>query len=777
MKQWIKQGLIYSALISTLIYGDFEGKRIQSIQVRLRDSKEAIDTQSLVHRLSTREGVVFSQEAFDRDLKMLSSQYEDVQPRLIEANNQIQIVLTLSCRPLIKKIAWKGNKELSSTTLKKDLAIEEGSLLDREKLNDGISKIRLNYLKKGFYQVKVRYALENQEEGYCKLVVQIDEGVNGKIRDIKYNGFQSKELSSIHDFLILQPYSFWTSWYTGRGYYVEDALELDRSKLIQKLQDGGYADALVRSKIEESPNKKGIDIIFDADRGDPYYIESIDLTGVKTFDISKIQAFIDAKKGDLYSPSKLRAISDKISEYYGSRGFCDIIVGYDAHIDHHEKKHYDVEFQVEEGRQYKVGMVRFSGNYQTKPRVLMHESLMVPGELISTKKIKATENRLMNTGYFKSVHIRTLDSSPEGFPEGLYKDIIIEVEEEESTAKFGLQFGAGVSQGVYGGLNATLNNFYAKGVPNLLTDGIRAVKGNGEHLSIETMVSAKSSTYNLSWTDPYFLDTPWSFGFDIDSTVQRDYDTQDFYTRSKGITFFGYYPLNDYLRVRVSDSIRSEEARLQANLQRSAFASQSKHHGLFNTVGTALMYDSTDRRMIPTKGFRSTLGASITDGPAHYLKFFYHNSYYYSFFEDSTLKIRVDLDVVDPILGSNTYNVPLSQRMFNGGDDSLRGYRYASLGPKDPSTGDPYGGISKYLASVEYIYRINETFSIFVFEDNGGLSNTRYKAGAMYSSYGWGVRLNLMGRFPLTLGFGYPIKDKENENIRKNFFFSIGGKF
>lgn len=777
MKRWMHRGLVYSALITTLLYGDFEGKRVQSIQIRLRDPKEKIDTQSLLHRMSTREGGVFSQETFDRDLKTLSKQYEDVQPRMAESGDQVQIVLTLSNRPLIKTIVWKGNKEIGSTTLKKDLNLEEGSLLDREKLNEGISKIRVHYLKKGFYQVKVRYNLETQEGGYCKLVIRIDEGVNGKIRDIDYNGFQRKELKNAQDSLLMQPYRFWSSWYTGRGYYVEEALELDRSKLVQQLQNNGYADALVTSKIEETSSKDGIKVTFEAKRGDPYYLDDIRLSGVQSFDKSKIESLITVKKGDLYSPSKLRAISDKISDYYGSRGFCDVVVNYDAKVDRLDKQLYDVDFQVHEGKRYKVGMVRFSGNYLTKPRVMMHESLLVPGQWVNTKKIQATEKRLMNTGYFQSVHIRTLDSSPEGFPEGTYKDIIIEVEEEESTAKFALQLGAGMRQGFYSGVSATLNNFYLKGVPNIFRDGISAVKGNGEYLSVETMFSSKSSSYNLSWTDPYFLETPWSFGVDVDSSIHRDYGNNDYYTKSKGITFFGYYPFNDYLRLRLSDSIRDEDAELDPKMVTSPLASQAKHSGLFNTVAAALLYNSTDRQILPTKGFRSSLGASLTNGPANYLKFFYHNSYYWSYFEDSTFKIRADLDAIDPIMGSGNYEVPLAQRMYNGGEDCLRGYRFGRLGPKDPVTNDPYGGISMYTLSFEYIYRVNDTISLFLFEDNGGLSDKRYHAGAMYSSYGAGIRLNLMGRFPVTLGWGVPLRDKDNKSIERSFFFSIGGKF
>lgn len=779
MRKWLRYSTFFAISVASLLYAGLDGRRVQSIIIRSKDSNQSLDVDSIVRRLQIREGGAFSQEAFDRDLKTLGKEFEDVIPHVTDASGQVQITLTVTPRPVIQSIVWKGNRKISTTSLTHDLDITTGSLLDRAKLNEGISKIRVHYLKSGYFKARVRYSLEPNANGTTKLIILIEEGVSGKIRNLSYNGLESKELKTLKDELVLQKYSFFTSWYTGRGRYIEEALDHDKNRMIHKLQDLGFADASVDSQVQELQKQDGVAINFTASRGQPYYIHSITHHGMDDLEPAKQSELVNIKTGDLYSPGRLRKIVEKISDYYGSKGYSDIYVTYEPVLIDPVQRSYDVNFKVEPGRQYKVGMVRFAGNYTTKARVMLHESLIVPGDHLNSRKLQSTERRLMNTGYFKSVHIRTVDSKPEGFPEGDYKDIIIEVEESESTAKFGIQFGASVHNGIYGGLNATLNNFYLKGLPSIFKDGFSSIRGNGEHLSVDSSFSKNWSKYILSWTDPYFLETPWSFGVDLDSQVQRnnsDYD--NYYTRSKGLSLFGYYPLNNFLRVKLSYSLRDEDTVLKGISQSKILNDQVEHSGLYNTFATALMYNSTNNLMLPSLGFRSTLGGSFTAGPANFLRAYYHNSYYYPVSENGTFKVRADFDYANSALGTAKEKIPMSQRLFLGGEDSVRGYRYNSLGPRDPgANSSSLGGLNMYVYSFEYLYRINNTVSVFAFQDNGRLGQDLGHWSPTYHSWGWGFRFDLMGKFPLVFGWGYPMKEAHDRSIVRNFFFTLGGKF
>lgn len=777
MKKWLCSSTILALSITTLMYAGFDGKRVQSITVRTKDSSEIINEDSILRRLHTHTGGSFSQDQFDKDIKALSKDYENVMPRLVENGDQIQIILTLAPKPTIHTIEWKGNDQISSSTLLKELGVEKDTLLDKAKLHEGIGKIRQYYLKHGYFQVRVRYTIENDGHDRAKLILHIEEGVSGKIRKITYDDISNKELKHVENELILQKYNFFTSWYTGRGQYIEDAMELDRNRLIHELQDQGYADSVIEGQAMPSPKNNGVELLFKAQRGELYKIQHIEMTGVSPEHTSHVQALMNVKDGDLYSPGRLRKVVEKIQEYYGNKGYCDILVNYVPVIIDSENRLYDVSLHVKEGTKYKVGMVRFSGNYVSKPRVIMHEALVVPGEVMSTRKLESTEKRLMNTGYFKSVHIRTVDSKPDGFPEGDYKDVVIEVEEADSTTKLSFKLGASMQEGAYGGVTASFDNFYLKGVNRLFRDGFSAVRGNGEHLGLDTSFSRHTTDYTLSWTDPYFLETPWSFGVDLDRHIQRVYNQEQFSDINQGATVYGYYPFNNFVRLKLSQGIREERTHLSEQLALSPEAQQSISNGVYNTQSIGIIYDSTNRIQLPSLGFRSFGGISVTEGPREFMRASYHNAYYWSpeCLEEGTFKVRVDFDALTPF-NSNHWTIPLSQRLRLGGEDNLRGYQFGQLGDRD-SQGNALGGISRVIYSAEYLYRINSWFALFAFSDNGAISNTSYHVGQNYHSTGWGVRFDVLGRFPIIFGIGYPLTDKENRSLTRRYFFSIGGRF
>jgi outer membrane protein insertion porin family len=778
MKKWLLNSTLFAVSVATLLYGGSEGKKVQSIVVSSTDKSQSIDQENVLNRLQIKESQLFDQELFDRDLKSLAKDFEDIQPKIIESGGQLQIILNLSPRPVIETISWKGNRKISTSSLEKDLDIKEKSLLNRAKIHEGLSKMRLHYLKSGYFQAQVGYSLEPQDSGKSQLIITIQEGLSGKIGSVNYEGLESRELKKLKKQLILKPHNFFTSWYSGRGQYIEDVLELDRSRIIHYLHDEGFADAKVEARLKDLVPSRKLEIDFKALRGQVYSIKNISYEGFEDLEAKQKLNLLVIRNGDLYSPGRLRDMIKNVSEYYGSKGYADVYVTYEPLLTDPRSPSYDIVVKVQPGPLYRVGMVRFAGNYMTKSRVMMHESLVVPGDLLNSRKLISTERRLMNTGYFKSVHVRTLDSQPVGFPQANYKDVVIEVEENDSTAKFGIQFGGSVHDGIYGGINATLNNFYLKGLPQFHKKGLEAIRGNGEHLSIESSFSRNWTRYVLSWTDPYFLETPWSFGVDVDNQVQRhNADADKYFTKSKGASVVGFYPLNDFLRFKLSYSLRDEDTILKQPSHSKLLNDQASHSGLYNTFAAALIYDSTNNVIMPTQGFRSSLGGSFTTGPANYLKGFYHNSYYLPVTENTTFKLRADIDLIDGALNTKSEKIPMSQRLFLGGEYNLRGYRYNALGPRDFDTGSSLGGLNMYVYSAEYLYKFNNTFSTFLFQDNGRLGQDLRNWSQTYRSWGWGIRFDIMDKFPLVFGYGYPLAKNKDRSLVRRFFFTIGGRF
>ncbi len=80
---------------------------------------------------------------------------------------------------------------------------------------------------------------------------------------------------------------------------------------------------------------------------------------------------------------------------------------------------------------------------------------------------------------------------------------------------------------------------------------------------------------------------------------------------------------------------------------------------------------------------------------------------------------------------------PTSLRYFAGGDNSVRGYKYESLGPTDDE-GIVVGGQQVFSASIEYDQRVAESWVLDVFVDAGNAYNETMDK--MYVGSGFGFR-------------------------------------
>jgi outer membrane protein insertion porin family len=136
-----------------------------------------------------------------------------------------------------------------------------------------------------------------------------------------------------------------------------------------------------------------------------------------------------------------------------------------------------------------------------------------------------------------------------------------------------------------------------------------------------------------------------------------------------------------------------------------------------------------------------------------------------------------------------------------GGIDSLRGYRYREVGPKDepqniqqpsgtgptvvntiiPSRNEPIGGGTYWIGTAEYSVPVIDYVRFAVFYDIGMVYPDPYsfrvqnKFNNLYNdNYGFGLRLNIPHLGPLRLDYGIPIKSDPSNRSNGRFQFSVG---
>lgn len=744
----------------------------------------SFDSKAVLSKLKTKVGDPFSQTIFDSDLKALAEQYDYIEPSIEIRESKVFITLKIWLRSSIRNISWKGNHIFKTKKLQKELGIEPHSVFNRQTFNKAFNKVKELYIKKGYFESQLQYQVisvpKTQE---VDIEITVKEGRSGRIDEVVLNGFSKEEQSELFDMMYTKKYSLLTSWFTGIGNYNEEMVEQDRQTVYNFLQNKGYADAKVSIEIKESEAKDKIIIEISADKGPLYHFGQVSFEGNILFTDAEIEKVFLARPGGVYSPEKIKDTTQIIKDMYGRKGHIDASVQTESQLAVN-KPIYNVHFRIDEGKQFKIGLIRIFGNVNTESRVILRESLLVPGEIFDSAKLRATQQRLENVGYFKSVNVYAVRTQDDLSLGENYRDVYIEVVETQ-TGSASLFMGASSSDSVFGGLDISENNFNYKGITRIAKKGFSAIRGGGEYLHLRASFGRKQQSYVLSWLTPYFRDTPWRVGFEINDTLSK-LQAKHYTTNTFSVSLYAYYPLTQFWTFGTRYRIRDAEVDVGHHVSEQEKKAGHKK-GILSGISTSLTFDSTDSALRPHNGLRTVLDGEFVGLGGHYtfLRFFYLNSYYTRLWKGGVMKYHGDYRCIIPIWKSHNPNdIPLTERFFLGGEASVRGYENFALGPhffKEKhgklKRQDPKGGIASLLLSVEFQQEIFRLLDGFLFIDAGSVElEKHWQPGTLRLSYGFGFKINISPRTPFVFGWGFPINPAYHKQ-KQNFFFSFGGQF
>lgn len=758
----------------------YEEQRVAKIEIinAAPGCEDTFDSYSILARLKTKENDLFSQLEFDQDLKTLATEFDQVQPSIESRDDQIYIHIKLWPKPTIRSIQWYGNCRIESKTLQEELGICLFTVFDRAEFNKAFQKIRSYYIKKGFFEANIDYRINR--DPLCNDVdieIIINEGRSGRIKDIIFHNFTCEEEKDLTACMVSQKWNFFLSWLTEDGTYRDEAILQDEYVILNYLQNEGYSDAKVQIEIEDLPCENRIIIHIIADKGKQYFFGPVKMEGNCIFSKDELYEQFTFTAGSPYSPDALRETVANLMSLYGRYGYIDAYIDYEPRL-LPDRCEYAVDFFVTEGEAYCVGLIKVFGNCSTQTNVILHETLLVPGEVFNGDKLKMTEERLMNTRFFKTVNVYAVKTDDECILGSNYRDVHIEVE-ETSTGSFGISLGFSSADSIFGGFNIGENNFNWRGLGTLGTKGLRGLRGGGEYVHFNAIIGRKNTTYVFSWTKPYFMDTLWSVGFDLEQmrnrSISRHYDISAY-----GGSIFAKYQCNAFLRFGWHYRLRHTSIHVHEDCPPESLRKEERNHGVISASGVSLTYDSTDSIRCPRSGVRSVLSTELAGlgGNYGFLGINYLNTFYYPVGECGTLKYRFNTRFIKPIR-DDADHIPLSERLFLGGEETVRGYRPYAIGPVfDHDDADPKGGMSLALLSMEYNYPLFSRLDAFVFCDMGHLSFKEWDLiGEFKVSVGYGIRLKIIDCGPaFILGMGYPLNAHKSNEVQR-FFFSIGTGF
>ena len=674
-----------------------------------------------------------------------------------------RIIFHMEERPRVKIVDYPegvDRTKLDEKMKEAGIALRLDSFLDQGAIRRTEGVIRGLMAEKGHQFADVRSRYEELPGGpkLVRVIFEADEGPKVKVRDIEFVGNNEVSDGALKRRMKETKEHWFLSWITGRGTYQEVKFEEDAEKVEEFYREKGYVQARVGTPeirtLEDSKDKetRWVQLRIPVTEGNRYRVGEVKFEGNTIVKTEFLEPLFKLKRGEYYSEKNVRKGFEKAREIYGAGGYFEFTGFPDMEfldptqgpVEGPAQPTVNVTMRLTEGEQYFVNRITFTGNTTTRDNVIRREMRLVEGAPFSTESLKYSIRRLNQLGYFQNLEHSPNAVDVQKTPGSKNEvDVTLKLEEQNRNQ---LTFGAGVSQfeGFFGQLSFQTSNFL----------------GRGESLTLSLQAGSRAENYQVAFSEPFLFDRNITGGIDVYKRSLQ-YINQFTQESAGGNVLFGF-PVADFSRLFMTYSYEStsvsdfNEAFFDPNcyfresgcrdislddpsqltpdalelLRRNPFLTDSLLIGqggkrTISKVVPSFVFNTVDNPIFPTTGRR--LSASIDlaglGGNTRFLKpsleavgFFRHTTRTSVGFRAQVQYIRPYGDTVQSIL-------PIFERLYLGGEYSIRGFDIRSIGYRDPETNLVIGGNKSLLFNAEYLVTIAGPVRLVLFADAGQVRN------------------------------------------------------
>jgi outer membrane protein insertion porin family len=666
------------------------------------------------------------------------------------------IVYDMEERERVKIVDYEGLQKVDQSKIEeklkeKGITIRLDSFIDPGKIRSVTGVVRELYAAEGYQFVEIRPETKPVEGG-TKLVhvtFHITEGPKVRIQDVDFVGNQAVSDGKLGRKMKENKEKGFFGFITGGGTYKEDKFAEDAQLITDYYRDEGYIMAQVgqpqMKTLEDSKDGKTrwIQLQVPITEGKKYQVGEFTFEGNKVVNSEALRPLFKLQQGETYSQKKVKKGLEKAQEVYGSGGYFEFTAypdlkprdqpenGQDgsegppapsappapaaptAKKGKEEPPVVDVTMRVDEGKQYFINRIEFIGNTTTRQNVIRRELRIVEAGVFNTQALKDSVRRLNQLGYFKPLEGEAVDVQKTPNADNKV-DIKLKFEEQNRNQ---LTFGAGVSQfdGFFGQLSFQTSNFL----------------GRGETFTATAQQGNRAKNYQLAFTEPFLFDRPMTAGIDLYAREIR-YEGQFTQSSVGGNLVFGFQVAN-YSRMFINYSLEQvkvdelnplyqDPVVLAGNpfLYDSLLIGQGGRRTI-SKIGPSFVFNTVDHPIFPTSGKRYTLSMDIAGigGNTNFLNPRAEGVWYFPIGarRRTSLGFRAQGEYISPY--GSTIELPIFEKLFLGGEYSMRGFDLRTVGPRDPVTGLVTGGNKSLLFNVEYLITIAGPVRLVLFYDVG----------------------------------------------------------
>lgn len=711
-----------------------------------------IEEETIQAKIKSKVGNSFSQQTVQNDIKTLYGlgYFDDIKVEVESFEDGIKLIFAIKEKPTIISIDFQGNKDIKTDDLKEKITITPGAFANQSLIQDNIEKIITHYQSEGFWQAKVLPVIRNVSEDSVALTFQVEEGSEVTIDKIIIEGNKNISSDDIRDAMKTKKRWFF-SFVTGSGIYKKEELKIDVERIRQLYHSVGYIHVVISDPVVTlSPDKDELDMKISVSEGEQFKIGEVSISGNTIFSSTELYQLVKTSPGKIFNRTALRDDIDSILDLYLEKGYATADINPLIDVDDKERL-VKVLFSITEGDIYKVGQIEISGNEKTRDKVIRREIRLDEGDTFNNKLLKRSYQRLTNLNYFESVEL-----VPQPRVDEKLLDLNVRVKEKLTGM---LTIGGGYS---------SVDKFMIMGEitqSNLF--------GKGLALKVRADLSASRKNYSISIRDPWFMDKPVSALF---SVYNESFEYPDYDKKATGASVGFGKELSEYVAGNITYNFENVEIS-GINENAATIIKEQEGKKITSSISPSIWRDTRDNYLDPTSGTRHALYTTYAGigGDNYFGKVLGDSIWYFPAMWGTTFSLRGRAGYASGLPGKE---LPLYERFYVGGINTVRGLGFGEGGPRDEE-GEKIGGKTELIFNAEYIFPIEKNIKLkgVIFFDAGRSfdKSEHVSIGGLRPTTGFGFRwLSPFG--PIRLEWGFNLSPKSDEGSNK-IEFTMGGVF
>lgn len=685
-----------------------------------------IPRDSLLARIFTKPGDAYDEGNLRRDFMVLwnTGYFDDLRLEVEDGDRGKIVRFIVVERRVVRTIRYEGNKSATVSDIlerykERKVGLSVESRYDPTRVQRAVVVLRELLGERGRQYAKVTPEVRQIPPSSIEVVFVIEEGPKVKVGTLKFEDNQTMSARSLRRSMknlkpLGVPHSFILEKMVKKTFDIRK-LEEDKERVRNAYQMRGHFKASVVDHELNIRDQKGrrifpiplvwkkkaklADVRLFLEESDRYYRGKLSFTDIKLFRTPEavLGPVFQMEQNAVFDIEKLRKGLDNLKKLYGEFGYIDFVAEPNFEFrDDEDPPKIDLNFIADEGKQFFVRRINFSGNTTTRDKVIRRELMLDEGDMFNTRLWDLSMLRLNQLGYFEPIEEEDGTDIQRDTRRGLV-DLTLDVKERGRNT---VSLNGGVSgfAGSFIGFGYSTNNFL----------------GLGETLGFEAQLGTRERVLLFQFTEPYLFNRPIQAGFTVFSrrfsfnqareaslfsgtnliplfnALGRD-NILDYRQNSTGFNTFVSYPLRrSFTRLSLSYGLqktnlttfsRSAE-NLFTFLNYEGVAGPNSLEGI--TVGEltpGIYYNTVNHPITPTAG--KSLFANVAlagfGGNARFMQPTVEAKYFKKVAErGNVIGMRF---LVSFLTGYGGRVPPPFRRAFMGGETDIRGFEIFSIVP------------------------------------------------------------------------------------------------